>query len=144
MAGPLCWSLTRNPAISLGVVLILAVTAAITAWLLAREETHQVRVRERGATDREQIRHRGETILAEAQHLALKAAACGPDSTPVDAQALRADARKALQLIHPTTVKDAMQITRLDHPAPSDPDESQAAAHGIPEEDIDAKGLPRV
>jgi hypothetical protein len=77
-------------------------------------------VREREATDREQIRHLGGggrgALLAEAQHLALAAAACGPSSSPADAQALRADIRKALQLIHVTSVKDAMQITRLHHP----------------------------
>ena len=111
LAGPLCWGLTRSVAISLGVVLNIAVTAATATWLLAREETQQVRARERGATEREQIRHHGETLLAEAQHLLLKATTCGPSSTPVDAQVLRADAREALQLIQPTSVSDAMRIT---------------------------------
>jgi hypothetical protein len=99
---------------SLGVVIVLAVVAATVTWLLAREETQQVKAREGGATDREQIRHQPETLLAEAQHGLLMATTCGPSSSPADAQALRTDARKVLQLMQPTSVSDAMRITRDD------------------------------
>ena len=112
LAGPLSWDLTRNVTLSLGTMLIFAAAFAIVIWLVAREETQQVKARERGATDREKIQHQGETLLAEAEHLLLRAATCGPSSSPADAQALRADARKVLQLIQPTSVKDAMQVTR--------------------------------
>lgn len=113
LAGPLSWDLTRNVALSLGTMLIFAAAFAIVIWLVAREETQQVKARERGATDREKIHHQGETLLAEAEHLLLRAATCGPSSSPADAQALRSDARKTLQLIQPTSVKDAMQVTRV-------------------------------
>ena len=144
LVGPLCWRLTHNLTLSLGVVLILAASTAIATWLLAREQTQQVKARERGATDREQIRHRGETLLAEAQQLALKAAACGPNSSPADAQALRADARKALQLIQPTSVKDAMQITRLRRPGIAlEPNEHQVTVWD-PEEAVGPDGPRRI
>jgi hypothetical protein len=113
LAGPLCWDLTHSVAISLGVVLAFVVTSVTVTWLLAKEETQQVKARERGPTEREQIRHHGETLLAEAEQLLLKATACGPSSSPADAQALRADAREALQLIQPTSVSEAMRITRI-------------------------------
>jgi hypothetical protein len=112
LVGPLSWDLTRNVALSLGTMFIFAAAFAIVIWLVAREETQQVKALERGATDREKIRHQGETLLAEAEHLLLRASTCGPSLSPADAQALRADARKALQLIQPTSVKDAMQVTR--------------------------------
>ena len=115
LAGPLCWELTRSLLMSLGAVLILAATGAAAAWLLAREETERVKARERGATDRERIRHRGETLLAEAQHRLLLTTTYGPNSSSADAQALRADARKVLHLIQPTSVSDAMLITRSHH-----------------------------
>jgi hypothetical protein len=98
---------------SLGVVLLIALTGVVVAWLYAREETRQVEARERGATEREWIRHRAEIQLAEAQNALIKATTCGPSCSPDDARAVRLDARRALELSPPTTVKDAMRITRI-------------------------------
>lgn len=115
-AGTLYWHSPRSPLISLGLALIVALTGTAAAWLHAREKTRQVQAREHGATQRELIRHYPEIELAEAQEFLLRAAACGPSSTSDNAAALRADARKALELWPPTAVKDAMRITRLQDP----------------------------
>ena len=124
-AGPFCWYFTRSPAVSLGVMVILAVVTLVAAFLTAREETTRVKVREQGATDRERIRYQGENRVAEADWMLAKAATSGPSSSAEDARALRLDARKALKMRIPTTVADAMRITRLqeieDRPQPPGP-----------------------
>lgn len=112
-AGALYWHSPRNPLMALGLALIVALTGTTAAWLHAREETRQVQAREHGATQRELIRHYPEIELADAQKLLLGATACGPSSSSDDAAALRLDARKALEQWPPTSVKDAMRITRL-------------------------------
>jgi hypothetical protein len=112
-AGTIYWRSTRSLPMSLGVVLLIALTGVAVAWLYAREETRQVEARENGATAREWIRHCAEIQLAEAQNALIKATTCGPSSSPDDAQALRLDACRALELSPPTAVKDAMRITRV-------------------------------
>lgn len=116
-AGAISWHCTRSLPVSLGVVLLIALTGVVVAWLYAREETRQVEAREHGATEREWIRHCAEIQLAEAQSALLKATACGPRSSPNDARAVRLDARRALDLSPPTAVKDAMRITRNADPS---------------------------
>jgi hypothetical protein len=111
--GPFCWYFTRSPVASVGAMLILAVITLGAACLTAREETTRVKVREQGATDRERIRYQGENLLAEAQRSLVTAATTGPNSSSQDALALRMDARKVLGMWTPTSVADAMCITRL-------------------------------
>jgi hypothetical protein len=98
---------------SLGTTIVVALVGITTTWLNAREETRRVQAREQGATERERIRHTAEIQLAETQKLLIQATTCGPSASPGDAEALRLDARRALELSPPTTVKDAMHITRL-------------------------------
>jgi hypothetical protein len=117
-AGALYWHATRSLLMSLGVILIVTVTGMAAAWLYAREETRRVQAREQGATERERIRHYAEIQLAEAQKFLIEATTRGPCSTQIEAEAVRLDARKVLELSPPTTVKDAMCITRT--PDPSD------------------------
>jgi hypothetical protein len=112
-AGSLYWHTTRSLPMSLGVVLLTAMAGITLAWLHAREETRQVQAREHGETERERIRHHAEIQLAEAQKTMMQAATRGPSETPGDAEALRLDARRALELSPPTTVQDAMRITRI-------------------------------
>lgn len=112
-AGFYFWHTTRNLPISLGTTIIAALVGIATTWLNAREETRRVQARELGATERERIRHTAEIQLAETQKLLIQATTCGPSTSPGDAEALRLDARRALELSPPTTVKDAMHITHL-------------------------------
>jgi hypothetical protein len=111
-AGALYWHSTRSLIMSLGVVLIVALVGIVAAWLYAREETRRVQAREQGASEREWIRFYAEIRLAEAQKSLIEATTCGPCSTPGEAEAVRLDARKVLELFAATTVKDAMRITR--------------------------------
>lgn len=112
-AGFYFWHATRSLPVSLGTTIIVSLVGITTTWLNAREETRRVQAREQGATERERIRHAAEIQLAETQRLLIQAATCGPSASPGDAGALRLDARRALELAPPTTVKDAMHITRL-------------------------------
>jgi hypothetical protein len=81
--------------------------------MTAREETIRVKVKEQAATDRERIRYQGENMLAETERSLFAAATSGPSSSAEDARTLRLDARKALERWTPTSVADAMRITRL-------------------------------
>jgi hypothetical protein len=112
-AGFYFWHATRSLPMSLGITIVIALVGITTTWLIAREETRRVQAREQGATERERIRHTAEIQLAETQKLLIQATTCGPSASPDDAEALRLDARRALELSPPTTVKDAMRITHL-------------------------------
>jgi hypothetical protein len=109
--GSLYWHSSHSLPMSLGVVLLVATTGITFAWLHAREQTRQVQAREHGETERERIRHHAEIQLAEAQKSLIHAATCGPSETPGDAEALRLDARRAMELSPPTSVQDAMRVT---------------------------------
>jgi hypothetical protein len=112
-AGFYFWHTTRSLPMSLGTTIVVALVGIITTWLNAREETRRVQAREQGATERERIRHTAEIQLAETQKLLIQATICGPSTSPGDAEALRLDARRVLELSPPTTVRDAMHITHL-------------------------------
>jgi nitrate/TMAO reductase-like tetraheme cytochrome c subunit len=116
-AGALGWVVTHNVVITLGLALIVGLVVIGLVWHIVREETRQVELREKGATDRLQICHHSERVLAETHRSVYRATVCGPSASAADARAVREDARQAArELRRSTSLEEAMRITRAQGP----------------------------
>lgn len=129
-AGALGWLVTHNVVITLGLALIVGLVVTCVVWHIVREETRQVELREKGATDRLQICHHSERVLAETHRSVYMATVCGPSAWAADARAVREDARQAArELRQSTSLEEAMRITRAQGPdAAEDRDDGPGSA----------------
>ena len=81
-AGALGWLVTHNVVVTLGLALIVGLVVIGVVWHIVREETRQVELREKGATDRLQICHHSERVLAETHRLSTWLRYLGPARRP--------------------------------------------------------------